>query len=313
MTERDAGLQPAIVTELHALFEHAIGADRAALADPCARADYGIRTDPCARSDGSALRNLRTRRDAGLDGHGRMEARGDPRVTGIGTRAHQCCHRAFRDHLPRQHDRGRARRRQRAPELRASAEGERAGRGRCQRRDAGHALARIAGKFQSIPDRDLAERHRHRAFPGGCPCLRSWAVRPAPALSPSRGDHLRRDVHGFRRVQHALADHELVAVGARIGLDFLQQGALHAANLFVAAQVQVLLQLVEPARHVELEIAHLALRLDAIGFRHDGCLALDPVALLFERFLLRGNFALARQELALERLLRRPGLRRLLE
>src|SRR5687767_7485979 len=127
------------------------------------------------------------------------------------------------------------------------------------------------------------------------------------------GDDLRRDVDALGREQHALAEYQLVAVRAGIGLNFLEQRALHPADFFVAAQVQVFLQLLEAAVDVELEVADLAFGAHAVGLRHYGCFLLQLVGFFLQRFLLCRDVALAREEFVLEGLLRRLGLRRLLE
>src|SRR5687768_8828680 len=132
-------------------------------------------------------------------------------------------------------------------------------------------------------------------------------------LGLDRGDDLRRDVDALGREQHALAQHELVAVRAGVGLHFLQQSALHLADFLVAAQVEVFLQLLEAAVDVEFEVAHLALGADAVGFGHHGRFLLQLVGLFLQRLLLRRDVALARHELGLEGRLRRLRLRRLLE
>ena len=49
-----------------------------------------------------------------------------------------------------------------------------------ERRHAFDDLAGIAGELESVPDRDLAERHRHRAPPRPSG-LRAWAVSRLPA------------------------------------------------------------------------------------------------------------------------------------
>src|SRR5688572_8657300 len=132
-------------------------------------------------------------------------------------------------------------------------------------------------------------------------------------LGLDRGDELRRDVDAIGREQHALAQHQLEAVRAGVGLHFLQQRALHLADFLVAAQVEVFLQLLEATVDVELEVAHFALGADAVGLGHHGRFFLQLVGLLLQRLLLRRDVALARHELGLEGRLRRLRLWRLLE
>src|SRR5690606_5252639 len=103
---------------------------------------------------------------------------------------------------------------------------------------------------------------------------------PATGGRAERGEHLVRNVYGRAVVDDALLREQHVELlRARVLLSLLDHLAAQRPELLVAAQIQVLEELVLRALQLALSVANLALEVQTFLLAHDRRVAL-------ERFLL---------------------------